>query len=165
VNAAHFPAVPILKRTKRLMAFAALAVAAGLGVAQAATAADDAIKARQEAMKANAKAMGALVSILKGETAYDSAMVQQNVTAIKAAEEAADAAKVWDAGSQTGSIDTFAKPEVWSDAAGFAAARGKLDKALAALAATGDEASFKSVFPQLGSACKGCHETYRRPKD
>lgn len=147
------------------MVFAALVVAAGLGVAQAATGADDAIKARQEAMKANAKAMGALVSILKGETAYDGAAVQQNVAAIKAAGEAADAVKAWDAGAQTGSVETFAKPEVWSDAAGFAAARGKLDQALTALAATADEASFKAAFPQLGSACKGCHETYRRPKD
>jgi len=155
----------MLNRLRQITFLAALAVTAGLGMAEAAGSPDDAIKARQEEMKANSKAMGALVSILKGETPYDAAKVKSSVDAIAAAGAAADSASAWDAAAQTGTIETWAKPEVWTDAAGFDAARQKLSTALAALSATNDAGAFKSAFPQLGGACKGCHETYRRPKD
>ena len=28
-----------------------------------------------------------------------------------------------------------------------------------------DEASFKAAFPELGNACAGCHEKFRRAKE
>lgn len=155
----------MLNRLRNITLLAALGLAAGLGIAMAEGTPDDAIKARQEEMKANGKAMGALVSILKGETPYEAAKVKANIDAIAAAGAAADSARAWDPSAQTGTVETWAKPEVWTDAAGFEAARKKLSMALAALSATGDAGAFKTAFPQLGGACKGCHETYRRPKD
>ena len=141
----------------------ALGVAAiGAGAGFAAGSADDMINARQAEMKANTKAMKVLVSMLKGETPYDNATVQGAVKTITDARAASDAAGAWDAASQTGgTVKTGAKPEIWTDAAGFAAAWQNLDKATAQLAASTDEASFKAAFPALGGACKGCHEKFR----
>ena len=148
-----------------MIAAALLAAVAGVGLAQAAGSADDAIQARQAEMKANNKAMGDLVAILKGQTPYDPATVKAAADSITAATATAEAAKAWDASFQTGSVKSRAKPEVWSDAAGFAAAKDKLSSAVVALAATTDQGSFKQAFMQLGGACKGCHETYRLPED
>jgi cytochrome c556 len=33
------------------------------------------------------------------------------------------------------------------------------------MAATVDEAGFKTALAGLGDACKGCHTKFRRPKD
>lgn len=152
-------------RKSSIIVVALAALAAGVGIAEAAGSADDAILARQAEMKANNKAMGALVSILKGETPYDPATVKAAADQIAAATAAADAANAWDASAQTGTVKTLAKPEVWTDAANFAAAREKLAAAVTAVAATTDQASFKQAFMQLGGACKSCHETYRMPEN
>lgn len=149
----------------KIIAAVMLAAIAGIGIAEAAGSADDAIQVRQDEMKANNKAMGALVAILKGETPYDAATVKAATDSITAATAMAEAANAWDASFQTGSVKTRAKPEVWSDAAGFASAREKLATAVANITATTDQASFKQAFMQLGGACKGCHETYRMPED
>lgn len=153
----------MMKVAKTLMAVAVLA-GLGYGLAQAASPADDMIAARQAEMKANGKAMEALVSILKGETKYDPAFVKANVDAITAATAAAAAAKGWDAASQQGTIETLAKPEIWTDPDTFAAAQKSVETALTGLAATSDEAGFKKAFMALGAACKGCHENFRRAK-
>lgn len=135
---------------------------AGAGAAFALGSADDMINARQAEMKANTKAMKALVSILKGETPYDPAAIQSAAKTITDARAASEAAGAWDAASQKGAtVQTEAKPDIWTDAAGFTAAWTNLDKAVAQLAASTDEASFKAAFPALGGACKGCHEKFR----
>ena len=131
---------------------AAGTIVLGLGFSLAYAAADDQIKARQAEMKANGKAMGALVAIMKGEAPYDAATVKASLDAMAAADAAAGEAKAWDASSMEGAtVETWAKPEIWADAR-------------AALAATTDEAGFKAAFPALGQACQSCHESFRRPK-
>jgi cytochrome c556 len=67
------------------------------------------------------------------------------------------------AGTETGH-DTKAKPEVFSDPAGFAkAAQAASDAAtsLAEAAKAGDAAEFAARFKTLGGACGACHRTYR----
>jgi cytochrome c556 len=142
------------------MALAAL----GLATAGAAFAAstDDLIGIRQAEMKTNMKAMKVLVSIIKGETPYDQALVQDAATSIKDAKAESQAKGAWDASTQSGgTVKTGAKTEIWSDAAGFADAWKPLDTAVAGLSAVTDAASLKAAFPALGSACKGCHEKFR----
>jgi cytochrome c556 len=143
----------------------ALALVIGLasaGAGLAAGSADDMIATRQAEMKTNMKAMKVLVSMLKGETPYDNALVLGAATSIKDARAASDAKGAWDAASQTGAtMKTEAKAEIWTDAAGFSAAWLALDTAVAGLAATTDAAGLKAAFPALGAACKGCHEKYR----
>lgn len=150
---------------KRMAAAFALALGTaviGAGAVFAAGSADDMINARQAEMKVNMKAMKALVSMLKGETPYDTAAVQAAAKSISDAQAEGVKLDVWNAASQTGAtVKSGAKPEIWSDAAGFADAWKTLDTADATLASSKDEASFKAAFPQLGAACKGCHEKFR----
>jgi cytochrome c556 len=137
----------------------------GLGITLAYAAADDQIKARQTAMKANGKAIGAMVAIMKGEAPYDAAVVKASLDAMAAADAAAGEAKAWDASSMEGAtIETWAKPEIWAEGSDIGTKYKALTDAMAALAATTDEAGFKAAFPALGAACAGCHEKFRRPK-
>jgi cytochrome c556 len=62
---------------------------------------------------------------------------------------------------------TDAKAEVWTDAAGFAAAANRLQvetSKLQQLGAAGDLAAFKAQARAVGGACKNCHDKYRVPE-
>ena len=122
----------------------------GLGIGLAMASADNAIKGRQGCMKAHGATMGVLVPMMKGEKAYDNAAIQ----AAFANEEAAcaDWSKWWGADTQKGeTLETWAKPEIWTDAAGFEAAGGAWYQAYTAVKGTAEEASFKAAFPALRS--------------
>jgi cytochrome c556 len=59
---------------------------------------------------------------------------------------------------------TAAKPEIWTDTAGFnAALQALLDKsaALAAAAQTGDQAKITAAVAETGKTCKSCHDKFR----
>jgi cytochrome c556 len=127
-------------------------------------AADDVIKERQACMKAQGGMMGVLVPMVKGEKPYDNAAAHEAMD--KAGAACANWANFWSEDSMKGaSVETYAKPEIWSDKAGFEAAGGASYQALTALKATSDEAGFKAAFGPVGAACGGCHEKFRRPKD
>jgi cytochrome c556 len=87
--------------------------------------------------------------------------VKTALDTMRAAIAASTAINAWDVSAQGGTIVSRAKPEVWSNAAGFAAAEQQLADALTGLEATSDEAGFKAAFPALGAACKNCHEQFR----
>lgn len=60
-----------------------------------------------------------------------------------------------------------ARAEVWTDAAGFAAAASKLRAETATLnqlATAGDMNAVKGQTRETFQACKGCHEKYRQEK-
>lgn len=150
---------------KLCKSIAAGGIVLGLGFSLAYAAADDQIKARQAQMKANGKAMGTLVAIMKAEAPYDAAVVKASIDAMTAADAAAAEAKAWDASSMEGAtVETWAKPEIWAEGSDFEAKFQALVDAKTALAATTDEAGFKAAFPAIGAACGGCHEKFRRPK-
>ena len=138
----------------------AIAVIAALGTTVALA---GPIEDRQAAMKQNGKAIGPLADILKGKAPYDAAVVKTNADTIR--QDFAKAFASFPPGSDKGPPQTYAKAEIWSDPAGFKAAQDQALKAVEALAATTDEASFKSALGGLGDACKNCHEKYRRPKE
>jgi cytochrome c556 len=118
---------------------------------------------RQAGMKQVGKSIGALADIAKGKTPYDAATVKTNADMILEGWKKAFAN--FTPGSDKGPPETYAKAEIWSDPDGFKAAQDNAMKALATLAATTDEASFKTALGGLGNACKGCHDKYRRPKE
>ena len=65
-------------------------------------------------------------------------------------------------------FETDAKPEIWSDAKGFAAAQQRLAEEapkLLVLANAGDTDGLKKQVGTVGQACKGCHDKYRVPQD
>ncbi len=136
-----------------------------LGFSLAYAAADDVIKARQNWMKERAKALGPMVAIMKGEAPYDAAVVKASLDAVNAPGEAVKDIGLFPPDSAKGeTVETFAKPEIWSDPEGFKAAGEAMGKAFSDLAATTDEAGFRAAFPAVGAACGGCHEKFRRPK-
>lgn len=144
-------------------------LAAAAGVLLSATAvmagpADDAIKGRQGCMKANGAAMGVMVPMIKGEKPYDAAAVADALG--KAEGACAGWAGWWGDDTQKGeTLETWAKPEAWSDKAGFEAAGAAYGQAFGALKASADEASFKTAFGAFGGTCQSCHEKFRRPKE
>ncbi len=137
---------------------------AGLATTAFAGPIDDLIKERQACMKAQGAAMGVFVPVMKGEKPFDAAAHNAAFDAMGAA--CANWAKFFAPETVKGeTVETWAKPEIWSDAKGFEAASGKGYAAGQALKAATDEASFKAAFPAFGEGCKGCHETFRRPKE
>jgi cytochrome c556 len=114
-------------------------------------------------MKANGKMMGVMVPVIKGEKPFDKAANDAAQADVNAA--CAGWASWWgDDTKPGGSVETFAKEEVWTDMAGFESAGMAYMKAMEGVKAAADEASFKAAFPALGASCQGCHEKFRRPK-
>ena len=124
----------------------AVVVAGGVAFAQA-----DVIKQRQEAMKAIGGSMGALVKMVKGEEAYDSAKAKAAVETMAAKAKGAE---------------TAAAPKIWTDMAGFKAALAKLEQVAGAQAAVAgkDLDGVKAAVGALGGTCKGCHDDFRLKK-
>jgi cytochrome c556 len=147
--------------------FLAAAIIAGAGAtfAFAQMSPDDGIKARQTAMKQYGKSMGVFVGIFKGEKPFDAAAVKTELDLMGAAYEASVKAGGWTPESAKGTVETWAKAELWSDPDGAKAAGENFGKAWGALAAATDDASFKAAFPAFGDGCKGCHDKFRRPKE
>jgi cytochrome c556 len=155
----------MLKSTIAKFAMAGV-VAVGLGAALAyAATPDEKIKARQTQMKANGKAMGELAKIYKGEAPFDAAVVKTQLDSMGAAYEAGVKAGAWDADSAKGAVETWAKAEIWSDPEGVKKTGEALGAAMGPVGAATDLATFKPAFEQMGGACKGCHDKFRRPKE
>lgn len=154
----------------------ALAVTVGLGLATAGTAlaADPppapttpggkALVARQ----AHFKEQNATFKAINDETrkdAPDKAAIAASAAKLKAL--AVDLPTWFPKGSgpETG-LPTAAKPEIWTDADGFAAAAAKLQDETAKLAAVstgGDMDAIKAQVRATAAACKTCHDKYRTP--
>ena len=145
-----------------------IAVAAALGVAATALAASpqmnatDSIRARQT----HYKEIGASFKIIRDELAkpaVDKAKVQA-----ASAKLAAFAPQIsgWfpkGSGSEAG-LKTAAKAEIWADPKGFneqAETFVARTKRFNAIAMNGDVAEMKQAIPQLGAACKSCHDRFR----
>ncbi|HEX4713008.1 cytochrome c [Phenylobacterium sp.] len=154
----------------------ALAVTATLGVAAAGaalaaetqpaptTAGGKALVARQAHFKEQGAAFKAIGDELRKDSP-DKAVIAANATKVKGT---AAALPTWfpkGSGPETG-LKTAAKPDVWSDAAGFEAAAMKLQvetTKLADVAAGGDLDAIKAQFRATGGACKNCHDKFRVP--
>lgn len=153
-------------RTIRVPASSILAVALALGfstLALSKTPASGPIQTRQKAMEAVGDAMKSLSGIAKKEAPFDAAVVRKNAESIVANLETAR--KAFPAGSEKGDVQTWAKASIWSDGAGFAAAMKTSHEAATAMAAVKEEAALGPALKALGGSCKGCHETYRLPKN
>ena len=147
-------------RTRNIILAAALLCAAGgFGVVRAADAPDDIIAARQ----AGYKHIGALFGQMR--KGIDSGA---DVTAFAApAREIADWGRkiptLFPPGTETGH-GTHARPDIWTDRAGFdkdSAALVTQAEALAQTAASGDKAAFAAQWKVTGGACGACHRAYR----
>ena len=143
----------------------ATALVAALAVAGAsvATSSMDVIKERQHTMKDIGGAMKKLSAIAKEEAPFDAAVVEKNAGII--ADSLKKVADLFPEGSDKGEVETWAKPEIWSDHADFEKKRETAESKAVALRSVAAEPAFGPALGELGKACKNCHETYRRPKD
>jgi len=143
---------------KRLALVATMLVLGGsFAIAQ-----QDPIQQRQALMKENGKQAQQGNKFMKGEEAFDLAKAKAIFATYQKASH--DAANLFPDNSKTGH-DTAALPAIWEKKADFEARLKKLgDDAKAAEAKVTDEASFKTVFPEVQKNCGGCHEPFRKKK-
>ncbi len=156
----------VSSRSVKGLATRVLAVALGFTVALSVqAAAPDIIKERQQGLKD----MGAAFKTVRDELSggKDAAKIKAASVTINKVANSMD--KWFPAGSGTeAGVKTAAKPEIWSDAATFNAARLKLVEEtakFASLAASGDMAAIGGGVRGLGAACKGCHDKFRVKED
>jgi adenylosuccinate lyase len=115
---------------------------------------------RHEAMEAVGSAFKPLVAMAKKETPFDVEVVHKNATTI--ADKLKEASTLFPAGSGGG--ESRAKPEIWSDADGFAKSMKDAQAAAVALQSIKDEEEFRPAFGTVGTSCRDCHEKYRLPR-
>ena len=122
----------------------------------------DPLADREAVMKANGKAVGALVPIVKGEAPFDAAVVAAGLAVLNDSAKAIDTAALFpdNLAGESGS------PKIWEDRAGFTAAMDKFkaDAAAAAASPAEDLAAFQAQFGTVTQNCSACHETYRIKK-
>src|SRR5439155_22475546 len=125
-----------------------------------------AVLVRQAHCKELAKTLGGLVNELRKDTP-DKAVIAANAATAKTMVQQLPTWFPKGSGPEAG-VKTAAKAEIWSDAAGFAVAVGKLQDETAKLqqaATAGDMDAIKAQVRATAGACKNCHDTYRAPAE
>jgi cytochrome c556 len=125
----------------------------------------DLVKQNQDTMKANAKNLGGMIAMVKGEKPYDQATVtaalaQLDETAKKLPTMFPDSIKGMNPG---GDYEVSAK--IWDDKAGFKARIDGFAKIVTeAKTKITDFDTLKATAPAIGKECGNCHETFRIKK-
>lgn len=76
---------------------------------------------------------------------------------------ASELSRIFPPGSNVG--DSDALPAIWDDPEAFAEAVARVEEATAAFnaaAASGDEEAIDATFRDVGAACRGCHDDFRK---
>jgi cytochrome c556 len=133
--------------------------AGGLILGTSLVARADAFQDRHMAMETVNDAMKSLGAIAKKQAPFDAAVVKASAKTI--ADKLKEASTLFPAGSGGG--ESLAKPEVWTDAAGFEKTMKDAQAAAVALQSVADEAAFRPALGALGGSCKACHDKYRLP--
>ena len=124
------------------------------------------VKARQQGLEALGAAFKVIRDELKGD-APDAAKIRKASADITQAAGTID--KWFPAGTGPDSgVKTDAKPDVWTDPAGFATAREAFVREAnkwAQLGNSTDASAWKEGAASLGQSCKGCHDKYRVKKE
>jgi len=131
-------------------------------VSAAAMTATDAIKQRQKEMEGVRDGMTILGSIAKQDKAFDAEVV--SASAAKIAGHLAQAAELFPEGSDTGEVQTWAKPEIWTDRENFDKMMASTHQAAVDMQSVTEFEAFPPALGKLGNGCKSCHDLYRIPK-
>jgi len=146
----------------RVVAIAGVAAALAAGGAFAAQTAAQTIGARQ----AGYKQMGAAFKTINDQLRASAPDTAAIAAAAQRIGEISKAQYGWfpkGSGPEAG-VKTRAKPDIWSDPSGFAAAQKALEVEAAKmqrLATAKDVAGVKAQVKALGGACASCHKAYR----
>ena len=122
---------------------------------------EDAIKYRKSVMTIQSTHFGRVAGMANGRIPFNAAAAVDNAAIAEAMSKLPWAAF----GEGTGTGDTKAKPEIWSDNAKFRAAGEKLQGEMVKLVAatkTGNVDTIKVAAGGVGGACKACHDDFRK---
>lgn len=149
-----------MKRLLPSMMLAATALTALPAAAQFAKP-EDAIKYRKAGMTMMAAHVGRLAAMANGRVPFDAKVAADN------AEAATFLSRLPYAGFIEGTDkgDTKAKPEIWTEMDKFRGAASKMQDEMVKLntaAKAGNLDAMKAAVGEVGKACKGCHDTYRK---
>ncbi|WP_091740043.1 c-type cytochrome [Phenylobacterium immobile] len=146
-----------------------LALVAGIATAAPAALAQSAAAKAATARKENFKQVGATFKAIRDEMAKgspDPAVIKAGAQKLNGLARQLPGWFPRGSGAEAG-VKTGAKPGVWTDAAGFAAAvrgfQGETTR-FQQLAMAGDMDAAKGQIRALGGACKTCHDKYRVPE-
>ena len=144
-----------------VMAAALAAMVTALPAAAQFAKPEDAVKYRKAGMTVMAAHFGRVAAMANGRIPFDAKMAADN------AEIAAFMSKLPFAGFVDGTDkgDTKAKPEIWTEKDKFMAGATKMQEEMAKLnvaAKGGNIDAIKAAAGEVGKACKGCHDTYRK---
>jgi cytochrome c556 len=143
----------------------AIVATASLAASHTASSSNKAVAARHAQMQMISYNTGLLGSVAKGEVEFNAEMVNSAAKNLNALAKM-DTSTLWTQGTEQGAAEgSRAKPEIWSDAPGFAAKFADLEKASADMMGAADLDAVKAGIGAIGGTCKGCHETYRGPKN
>jgi cytochrome c556 len=147
---------------KKLRIWGTIGVALAVAVSAAAITATDAIKQRQKAMEGVRDGLMTLGAIAKKEQPFDAGVVK--ASAAKIADHLAEAAELFPAGSDKGEVQTWSKPEIWTDRENFDEIFKTTVQAAVDMQSVSETEAFPPALGKLGSGCKSCHDLYRIPK-
>lgn len=148
-----------MRRLSRPILAAIVMVAA---ISVAAMTATEAIRERQKEMEGIRDGMMTLGAIAKKQQPFDAEVVK--TTAATIAVHLEQAAGLFPEGSDQGDVQTWAKPEIWSDRAQFDELLASSRQAAVALQGVTEAEAFPAALGALGNGCKSCHDLYRLPK-
>lgn len=144
----------------------AVAALAGLGTALPAAAQfakpEDAIKYRKGVMTVMAAHFGRVAAMANGRVPFDAKLVTENAEVATTLSRLPFAA--FGPGTDKGA-ETRAKPEIWAETDKFNGRARKMQEEMAKLNAAakgGSLDAIKAAAGEVGTACKGCHDDYRR---
>jgi cytochrome c556 len=144
-----------------LAALAATCIATALPAAAQFAKPEDAVKYRKAAFTVMAAHFGRVGAMVQGRVPFDAAAAQANLDIATSMSKLPFTA--FGPGTDVG--DTRAKPNIWSDNAKFVAAATKMQDEMAKLntaAKSGNLDQIKAAFGPVGSACKACHDDFRK---
>ena len=119
---------------------------------------DEFVRARQQNMRRGGGALGMMKQT--AESGGDLAALAPRIEALTAWSRLLPTLFPEGSGTPT----SGARPEIWSDRAGFEAAAARFQTAvqgLAAPAAAGDRAAFMAAWTVAHDACSACHDAYK----
>ena len=123
---------------------------------------EDVIKFRKSVYTVVGWHVRPLGAMVKGQMPFDQAVFLKNAEIV--ADMASIAPDAFTAGSDKGA-ETRAKPEIWSDAAGFKKVMDNFQAESAKLVQVArtakDVDAVRSQVSALSKACAGCHDNYR----
>lgn len=122
---------------------------------------EDAIKYRKAALTVMAAHFGRVGAMANGRMPFDAAVIANNAAVAESMSKLPWGGFV--DGSGTG--DTKAKPEIWSDGAKFKAAGEKMQAEMSKLAMVAKGGNIDAIKAQVGATggtCKACHDDFRK---